>query len=112
MAELHDCFSIAELIATESLSLCEAGKYKEQIADPKAFYIDGEIPIGISGGLKSFGHPIGASGCREAYEVYKQIQGKAEEPSRQVKNVQMGLVHNQGGNPGRFVCGVAILGAP
>jgi len=112
MVELHDCFSIAELIATESMFLCETGKYKEQIVDKRAFLHDGEIPINISGGLKSFGHPIGASGCREVSEVYKQIQGKAEEPSRQIKDVQLGLAHNQGGHPGRFVCGVAIIGAP
>lgn len=112
MCEIHDCFSIAELIATESLYLCESGKYKEQIIDTGAFYIDGEIPINISGGLKSFGHPIGASGGREVYEIYKQIQGKAEESSRQVKDVKLGLAHNQGGHPGKFVCGVSIIGAP
>jgi len=112
MVELHDCFSIAELIATESLLLCEPGRYKEQFIDKRAFYHDGELPINISGGLKSFGHPIGASGCREVYEIYKQIQGKAEDPSRQIKNVRLGLAHNQGGHPGRFVCGVVVVGAP
>lgn len=112
MVELHDCFSIAELLASEYLSLCEIGKYKEQFTDTRAYYDDGEMPVNISGGLKSFGHPIGASGCREAYEVYKQIQGKAEDSSRQLKDVRLGLSHNQGGHPGRFICGVAIYGAP
>ena len=112
MVELHDCFSIAELIATESLFLCPPGGYKAEIADPRAFYHDGDIPVNISGGLKSFGHPIGASGCREVYEIYKQIQGRAEEPSRQIRGVELGLAHNQGGHPGRFVCGVTILGTP
>ncbi len=112
MVELHDCFSIAELIACESLLLCEYGKYKEEFTDKRAYYHDGEMPVNVSGGLKSFGHPIGASGCREAYEVYKQIQGKAQEPSRQIKDVKLGLTHNQGGHPGRFICGVLILGAP
>ena len=111
LAEVHDCFSIAELIAVESLGICEKGSAKEDI-ESGAWTQDGEIPINISGGLKSFGHPIGASGCREVYEIYKQIQGKAEEPSRQLKDVKMGLAHNQGGHPGRFVCGITIVGAP
>lgn len=116
LVELHDCFSIAELIATESLLLCERGKYKEQISDPRNYYLDGKIPINISGGLKSFGHPIGASGCRETYENYKQIQGKAQYPERQKKKWQtdqrLALAHNQGGHPGRFVCNITIIGAP
>ncbi len=110
--ELHDCFSIAELIATESLFLCEHGKYKQEFTEKRAYYHDGEMPVDVSGGLKSFGHPIGASGCREVCEIYKQIQGKAEEPSRQIGNVKLGLAHNQGGHPGRFICGVCIIGAP
>jgi acetyl-CoA C-acetyltransferase len=112
MVENHDCFSIAELIASESLFLCEHGKYKEEFTDKRAYYHDGEMPVNVSGGLKSFGHPIGASGAREAYEIYKQIQGKVEEPSRQIKNVRLGLSHNQGGHPGRFICGVVIYGTP
>ncbi len=111
MVELHDCFSIAELIAYESLFLCERGKARQDV-DAGTFTQEGEVPVNLSGGLKSFGHPIGASGCREAYEVYKQIQGKAELPSRQLKNVQLGLTHNQGGVPGKFEAGVCILGAP
>ena len=112
MVENHDCFSIAELIASESCFLCPPGKYKQEFTDKRAYYHDGELPVNVSGGLKSFGHPIGASGCREAYEIYKQIQGKADMPSRQIKNVRLGLSHNQGGHPGRFVCGVVIYGAP
>lgn len=112
LIELHDCFSIAELIATESLYLCDAGKYVQEFSEKRAYYHDGELPINVSGGLKSFGHPIGASGCRETYEIYKQMQGKAEESSRQVKSPSLGLSHNQGGAPGRFVCGVIVYGAP
>jgi len=112
LVELHDCFSIAELIATESLLLCEYGKYKEEFTEKMAYYHDGEMPVDVSGGLKSFGHPIGASGCREVHEIYKQIQGKAQEPSRQIKNMELGLAHNQGGHPGRFVPGIAIVGTP
>ena len=112
MVELHDCFSIAELIASESLALCEHGKYREEFTEKRAYYHEGEIPVDVSGGLKSFGHPIGASGCREVYEIYKQIQGKAQEPSRQIGSMEIGLAHNQGGHPGRFVCGVAIIAEP
>jgi acetyl-CoA C-acetyltransferase len=112
LVELHDCFSIAELIATESMFLCPFGKFKEEFTEKRAYYHDGEMPIDVSGGLKSFGHPIGASGAREIYEIYKQIQGKAQEPSRQIKNIEIGLAHNQGGHPGRFVPGIAIVGAP
>ncbi|MFC1981351.1 acetyl-CoA acetyltransferase [Chloroflexota bacterium] len=136
MAEIHDCFSIAELIASESLGFCEKGRGKEQLIDTGAYTApqfreeimikcgaseetirnvpDAEdfLPINLSGGLKSFGHPVGASGGREVYEIYKQIQGKAEDPSRQLKNVKLGLTHNQGGHPGRFDAGVLIVGAP
>ena len=60
------------------------------------------LVVNHSGGLKSFGHPVGASGGREVYEIYKQIQEKVQEPSRQLTNVKLGLAHNQGGHPGRF----------
>ena len=111
LAEVHDCFTIAELIAVESLSVCDKGKAKEDV-ESGAWEQEGEIPINLSGGLKSFGHPVGASGAREAYEVYKQLQGKAEYDSRQLRNPQMGLVHNQGGLPGKFMCAVAVYGLP
>jgi acetyl-CoA C-acetyltransferase len=111
LAEVHDCFSIAELIAIESLGLCEKGKAKEDI-EAGSFTLEGDMPINPSGGLKSFGHPIGASGCREVSEVYNQILGRAQSPERQLKNPTMGLVHNQGGHPGRFMAGVCVLGAP
>jgi acetyl-CoA C-acetyltransferase len=111
VAEVHDCFSIAELIACESLGFCAKGHAREDI-EAGTFTQQGELPVNISGGLKSFGHPVGASGCRETYEIYKQIQGKAEEPSRQLKDVRLGLVHNQGGLPGKFMCSVMIIGTP
>jgi len=110
MAEVHDCFSISELIAIESLGFCPKGKAKDYI-DAGTFTQEGELPVNLSGGLKSFGHPIGASGIREVYEIYKQIQGKAQDSSRQLKNVRLGLAHNQGGHPGRFQCGITIIGA-
>ncbi len=116
LVELHDCFSIAELVATESMFLCDRGKYKEQMAENRAFYLDGEMPVNISGGLKSFGHPIGASGCRETWEMYKQLQGKAELPERQKKNWKTDqrfcVAHNQGGSPAKFACNITIIGMP
>ncbi len=136
MAEIHDCFSIAELIASESLGFCGKGQAKKELIDNGAFIApqfrdevmkkwgaseqeirnrpdpEDVLPVNVSGGLKSFGHPMGASGGREVYEIYKQIQGKAEDASRQLKNVRLGLTHNQGGHPGRFDAAVLILGAP
>jgi acetyl-CoA C-acetyltransferase len=112
MAEIHDAFSIAEVIGYESLGFCEPGHSKYEI-DQGTFTQEGELPVNISGGLKSFGHPIGASGIRAVYEIYKQIQGKAEDKSRQLKDVKLGLAHSQGGVPGMgFLTGVLILGAP
>jgi len=111
LAEVHDCFSIAELIGMESMGVCQYGHGKEDV-DSGAWEQNGEIPVNISGGLKSFGHPIGASGCREVMEFYTQFQQKAQEPSRQLKDVKFGLAHNQGGYPGQFVCGITITGAP
>ncbi len=111
LAEVHDCFSIAELVAIESLGLCEKGKAKEDI-EAGSFTLEGDMPVNPSGGLKSFGHPIGASGCREVSEVYNQILGRVQSPERQLKNPTMGVVHNQGGHPGRFMAGVCVLGAP
>lgn len=111
MAEVHDCFSIAELIAVESLGICPKGHAREDI-ESGAWTQEGQIPVNPSGGLKCFGHPLGASGCREMHEFYKQYQGKAEDPSRQLKNPRLGLMHNQGGHPGKFVAGITIVGAP
>jgi len=111
MAEVHDCFSIAEVIAAESMALCEKGHAREDI-ESGAWEQNGEMPINVSGGLKAFGHPAGASGGREVYEFYKQFQGKAEDPSRQLKDLKMGLSHNQGGHPGNFVAGITIVGEP
>lgn len=111
LAEVHDCFSIAELIAIESLGLCEHGRAKEDI-EAGSFTLEGDLPVNPSGGLKSFGHPIGASGCREVSELYNQMLGRADLPERQLNNPRLGLVHNQGGHPGRFMAGVCIVGLP
>jgi len=107
MAEVHDCFSITEAVTMEDLQFSPRGRVKEDI-DAGRFNLDGEQPIQTDGGLKCFGHPIGASGLRMMYEEYKQLQGKCG--PRQVKNPKFGLTHNLGGFPARCVVSVFIVG--
>lgn len=107
MMEVHDCFSITELVTYEDLQISPQGKAKEDV-DEGFFDLHGEIPCQSDGGLKSFGHPIGASGIRMVYEVYKQLQGKCGE--RQIKNPRLGLTHNLGGFPANCVIGITIWG--
>lgn len=107
IAEVHDCFTITELIIYEDLGFCPKGEAKRFI-DEGVFALDGELAVNADGGLKSFGHPIGASGLRMIYEVYKQLQGKAGK--RQIKDAKLGLAHNLGGTP--QVCCITILGLP
>jgi acetyl-CoA C-acetyltransferase len=109
MAEVHDCFSITELIIYEDLGFSEPGKAKADI-DAGTFTLGGELPVNTDGGLKSFGHPIGASGLRMLYEIYNQLLGRAER--RQLKNMKLGIAHNLGGNPGSFTCSIIALGHP
>jgi acetyl-CoA C-acetyltransferase len=107
LAVVHDCFSITELIIYEDMGWSERGKAGEDI-ESGFFTLEGGLPVNTDGGLKSFGHPIGASGLRMVYEIYKQLQGKAG--PRQVKNPGLGLTHNLGGRPGSFTCAVSIWG--
>ncbi len=107
MAEVHDCFSITEAVTMEDLQFSPRGKVKEDI-DAGRFNLDGPQPVQTDGGLKCFGHPIGASGLRMMYEEYKQLQGKCG--ARQVKNPRLGLTHNLGGFPPRCVVSVFIVG--
>jgi acetyl-CoA C-acetyltransferase len=107
MMEVHDCFSITELVTYEDLGISPRGKAKEDI-DAGFFELGGKIPCQPDGGLKCFGHPIGASGLRMMYEMYKQLQGKAG--PRQVKNPKFGLTHNLGGVPVRNVVAINIVG--
>ena len=106
LAEVHDCFTITELTIMEDLQFSQSGKAPQDIANGR-YEINGELPVNTDGGLKCFGHPIGATGLRMMYEVYKQLQGKAEK--RQIKNPTIGLTHNQGGEPGAAVVSVAIV---
>lgn len=106
-AEVHDCFTITELLNIEDLGFAEPGHGADFVKDGLAD-VEGQIPINPSGGLKCFGHPIGATGCRMIYEVTKQLQGRAD--GKQVQNPRLGLAHNLGG-PGS-VCSITILGRP
>ena len=107
MAMVHDCFTITELIIYEDLGFSPKGRASEDVA-AGTFTLEGEVPLNTDGGLKCFGHPIGASGIRMIYEVYKQLQGKAGD--RQLKDPTLGLTHNLGGRPGSFTCSVALFG--
>jgi acetyl-CoA C-acetyltransferase len=107
LAIVHDCFSITELIIYEDLGFSSRGKGPQDV-DVGCFNLEGDLPVNTDGGLMCFGHPIGASGLRMIYEVYKQLQGKAG--PRQLKKADIGLTHNLGGWPGRFTCAISILG--
>jgi acetyl-CoA C-acetyltransferase len=107
MMEVHDCFSITELVTCEDLHISERGKAWKDILD--GFYnSDGKVPCQIDGGLKCFGHPIGASGLRMIYEMYLQLLGRAGD--RQLENPRFGLTHNLGGFPAQNVCAISIIG--
>jgi acetyl-CoA C-acetyltransferase len=105
LAEVHDCFTITEMLTYEDLGFCAPGEGAAFIRDGRSA-ADGDLPVNPSGGLKSFGHPIGATGCRMIGEVTRQLQGRAD--GVQVKDPELGLAHNLGG-PGA-VCSVTILG--
>jgi len=107
MFEVHDCFSITELVTMEDLFLSEEGKAWRDVLD--GFYdADGQIPCQIDGGLKCFGHPIGASGLRMLYEMYLQLLGRAGE--RQLNDPRIGMTHNLGGFPHQNVSSISIVG--
>ncbi|MBW2267021.1 MAG: acetyl-CoA acetyltransferase [Deltaproteobacteria bacterium] len=105
VAQVHDCFSLTELLTYEDLGFCEKGAAKEHIQDGR-FEIGGGLPVNTDGGLKSFGHPTGATGVRMIYENTLQLQGRAGE--RQTPDAEIALSHNIGGYP--TACGIAILG--
>ena len=107
VAEVHDCFSITELAIYENFGFSPPGKAKEDI-DSGFFALQGGLPVNVDGGLKCFGHPVGASGLRMTYEVYKQLQQKVDIPERRVKDPRRGLSHTFGGPP-QMSC-VAIFG--
>jgi acetyl-CoA C-acetyltransferase len=107
LIEVHDCFSITELVVMEDLGLSDRGRAPHDIRDGR-YDRDGAIPCQIDGGLKCFGHPIGATGLRMAYEIYLQLLGRAGE--RQLSSPSIGLTHNLGGIPNRNVASIAVFG--
>lgn len=107
MMELHDCFSITEMVTYEDLYISERGQAWQDTLDGM-YNRDGKVPAQVDGGLKCFGHPIGASGLRMLYEMYLQLEGRAED--RQIENPRFGLTHNLGGVPFMSVCSIAIVG--
>ena len=107
MAEVHDCFTPTELVLMEDLGFSERGNAWRDEMDGR-FNLDGDQPVNPDGGLKSFGHPIGASGLRMMYEMWLQLRGEAG--PRQIENPKLGLTHNLGGAPGRCVSFVSVVG--
>jgi acetyl-CoA C-acetyltransferase len=107
MAEVHDCFTPTELVLMEDMGFSPRGQAWKDVLDGR-FDGDGPQPINPDGGLKSFGHPIGASGLRMMYEMWLQLRGEAG--PRQITNPKLGLTHNLGGQPGRCVSFVSVVG--
>lgn len=107
MMEVHDCFSITELVTMEDLHISPRGGAVRDILDG-VFDAGGALPCQLDGGLKCFGHPVGASGLRMLYEMYLQLLGRAGD--RQISEPRYGLTHNLGGFPFQNVCSIAIVG--
>jgi len=95
VAEVHDCFTFAELMAYEDLGFCPVGQGGKLIESGET-RLGGKLPVNTSGGLKAKGHPVGATGTAQAYEIYLQLTGQADK--RQVKDAEIGLTHNVGGS--------------
>lgn len=106
LCQVHDCFTLTELLAYEDLGLCEKGAAKEHIA-AGTFAFDGALPVNTDGGLKSFGHPTGATGVRMLYENVKQLRGEAGERNLSRRPV-LALSHNIGGYP--TGCAITVVG--
>ena len=107
LLDVHDCFSVTELVTLEDLQLSPEGGAIRDVMD--GFYdSSGKVPCQIDGGLKCFGHPIGASGLRMLYEMYLQLRGNAG--VRQLGDPVLGLTHNLGGFPSQNVSSVTIVG--
>ena len=108
MAQVHDCFTITELILCEDLGFAERGTAWKDVLSG-AFALDGELPVNTDGGLKSFGHPVGASGLRMIFECWLQLRGEAG--ARQLDTGRgLALTHNLGGYPGEMVSCITVLG--
>jgi acetyl-CoA C-acetyltransferase len=112
MAEVHDCFTPTELVLMEDLQFSERGTAWKDIEDGR-FDLGGELPVNPDGGLKSFGHPVGASGLRMMFEAWLQLRGEAPE-DRRISSISgdrnLALTHNLGGYPGEMVSFISLLG--
>ncbi len=108
MAEVHDCFTPTELVIYEDLGFSPRGQAWKDVMEG-FFDLDGKLPVNPDGGLKSFGHPIGASGLRMLFEMWLQLRGEAG--PRQIKNPKIGLTHNLGGRPWKCVAFVGVVGS-
>ena len=111
VANVHDCFTITELILYETLGLSPIGKAKEDV-DAGNFTIKGDLPVNSDGGLKAFGHPVGASGIRMVYECYTQLLGKAGDRQIKVKDSRLGMALSQGGMAGHGMQSAATIISP
>ena len=107
LAEVHDCFTIAEVLATEDLGFAARGMGGKFARDGEGRRNEGSVTINASGGLKSKGHPLGATGTGQAVEIFKQLRNQVE-PSRQIRDAEIGLTHNVGGSGA--TCAVHIYG--
>ena len=107
LVELHDCFSITEIVLYEALGLSEKGQGWKDAIEGK-YTITGKLPVNTDGGLKAMGHPVGASGIRMVYESWLQFHGKAGK--RQLQDPRLGMAHCLGGKPWNNVSSVTIVG--
>jgi acetyl-CoA C-acetyltransferase len=107
LAEVHDCFTPTEIVLMEDMGFSERGRAWSDVLEG-TFDLDGSLPVNPDGGLKSFGHPVGASGLRMLFECWLQLRGEAGE--RQIADPKLGLTHNLGGRPGTCVSFVSIVG--
>jgi acetyl-CoA C-acetyltransferase len=109
LAIVHDCFTITELIIMEDLGFSKEGEAWKDV-EAGFFSLSGGLPVNTDGGLKCFGHPLGATGLRMIYEVYNQLSGRCG--VRQLKDPKIGLTHNLAGNPDCYCIAITILGKP
>ena len=105
VAEVHDCFTIAEIVASEDLGFFAPGEGPRAVDEGRTA-LDGDRPINTSGGLKSKGHPVGASGVGQVVEIYHQLRGEAGDRQAKKSKVEVGLTHNVGGTGGTCVVNV------
>lgn len=107
LAEVHDCFTPTEIVLMEDLGFADRGQAWKDVLSGE-FDADGRLAVNVDGGLKSFGHPVGASGLRMLYEAWLQLRGEAGE--RQLADPRLALTHNLGGRPGGCVSFVSVVG--